>query len=186
MRANPDQIGLFEDFMPDAARTPKLALPFQRSNEIDIKRACRILGVTEKTLGRMLVKQLIRGYRHPGAPWHIEYDSVVEYCDQLRVLHCISDDRVGIAAGRRRRDHDLLPFPLAETISMSDAQERLDISHNAIVHLIEMGSLTGYQVLFETKGCPWRIHAPSLERYIESLHIMAGKRPSSRPALPSR
>ena len=37
-------------------------------------------------------------------------------------------------------------------------------------------------ILFRLQtGCPWRIYAPSLEQYIESLHVMAGKRPSARP-----
>jgi hypothetical protein len=185
----PTQFELFEGFEPQAAKAPGLALPFQKSSEIDVDRACKILGVTEKTLRRMLERQLIRGYRHTGvrAPWHIEYESVVEYCDQLRVLHCISDQRGGLSGNRKRyRDHELLPFPLAETISIADVRKRLDCSQDSVLHLIQSGSLVGYQVLFEQTGCPWRIWAPSLERYIESLHVMAGKRTTSRPSAPSR
>ena len=177
------QIELFEGFESTATQTPKLALPFQRSNEIDVRRAQRILGVAKNTLSKMLERHLIRGYRHPGAsaPWHIEYDSIVEYCDQLRVLHCISDQRAGLTGGRRRyRDHELLPFPLAQTIPISEVRSRLDCSRDSALHLIEMGAIVGYQILFEQFGCPWRIYGPSLDRYIESLHVMAGKRPSGR------
>jgi hypothetical protein len=183
------QIELFEGFEPTAARAPKLELPFQRSNEIDVQRARAILGVTERTLYGMLERHLIRGYRHPGerSPWHIEYDSIVEYCDRLRVLHCISDQRAGLTPGRRRyRDHELLPFPLSETIYMADVRARLDCSKDSVLHLIQSGALVAYQVIFEQIGSAWRIQASSLDRYVESLHVMAGKRQSARPSASSR
>jgi excisionase family DNA binding protein len=187
------QFELFEAFDPMVQRAPKLELPFQRTQEIDTERAASILGVSKKTLRRILEKQLIRAYRTGDhkAPWRIEYSAVVEYCDKLRVQYCISDKRVGLSASRRRyRDHELLPFPLDQTIYVAEVRERLKCSHEVVVHLIESGSLVGYQLLFEQQGSPWRIHEPSLDRYIASLHAMSGKMSgkgtSSRPAAPSR
>jgi hypothetical protein len=79
-----------------------------------------------------------------------------------------------------------LPFPLSETISVTEVERRLDCCHTTVIHLIETGRIIGYQVLFETPGCPWRIFGPSLESYIASLHTMADKRPSSQPESPMR
>lgn len=184
MNPTNSQFELFEGFEPMAARAPKLALPFQRSSEIDVERTRRILGVSNRTVHRMLENGLIRAYRAPdtkNAAWRIEYSSVVEYCDKLRVRYCISDQRAGLNGSRKRyRDHELLPFPLSETIYLADVQERLECSDQAVVHLIQTGSLVGYQVLFEQRGSPWRIYAPSLDRYIASLHAMTTRVPSSR------
>lgn len=182
-----EQLDLFEGLRLDASRAPKLELPIQRSKQIDIPRVRQILGVNIKTAIKMLEKGMIRGFRHAGkrSPWHVEYDSVVEYCDRLRVSHAISNARVGIK-GQRRRDRDLLPFPLDETISLSEVCRRLDLAPNSVVHLIETGAIVGYQLIFEQKGCPWRIHAPSVEQYLASLHAMAARRPSIQASPSSR
>jgi hypothetical protein len=189
MNPTPIQFELFEGFEPEGTPLPKLELPFQRSQEIDVARARAILGVNDKTMRKLLEKGLIRGYRHPGsrASWHVEYESVVEYCDQLRVLHCISDTRAGISKGsRRRRDRDLLPFPLDETVTIRDVCERLDIAYNSAIHLMQEGAIVGYQVIFEQLGCPWRIHADSLDRYIANLGTMAHRKRSSQVSPSSR
>jgi excisionase family DNA binding protein len=181
------QLALFEAFDPQTERAPKLGLPFQKTQEIDVERARKILGISKQTMRRMLENHLIRAYRAKDkrGTWRIEYSSVVEYCDKLRVQHCISANRVSLAGTRRRhRDRELLPFPLDETVYVTEVQERLECGATAVTHLIESGSLVGYQVLFETTGCPWRIHAPSVEQYLRSLHAMAGKGPSSRAASP--
>jgi len=172
------QLALFEAFDPKVERAPKLGLPFQKTQEIDVERARKILGVSKWTMRRMLENHLIRAYRarDKRGSWRIEYSSVVEYCDKLRVQHCISSSRINLEGTRRRnRDRELLPFPLDETIYVAKVQERLECGATAVVHLIETGDLVGYQVLFETTGCPWRIHAPSVDRYLASLHAMAGK-----------
>jgi hypothetical protein len=182
------QFELFESFNPEASRAPKLELPFQKSSEIDVKRAQRILGITKRSIHRMLQDKRLSGYRavdKNSSPWRIEYSSVVAYCDKLRMIYAISDRRVGRKPGARCRDHELLPFPLSETIGAAEVRKRLDCSHAAVLHLIDTGSLVGYQVV-ETTGSPWRIHAPSLEAYIRSLHVMAGKGPSSRPSAPAK
>lgn len=184
----PDQFELFEGIAVTANRAPKLELPIQRSKEIDMKRACQILGANPKTVTKMLENQMIRGYRHiaSNAPWHIDYDSVVEYCDNLRILYCIRDARPRLAGRARHRDREILPFPLDETIYMDEARKRLDLTTVAVIHLIQAGALVGYQIIFEQMGCPWRIHAPSLERYLASLHAMATKRPSVHRSPASR
>jgi excisionase family DNA binding protein len=178
MPTSTTQIELFESFDPQVSRAPKLGLPFQKTQEIDVERVRKILGVSKQTIRRMLDNKLIRAYRAEDkwGSWRIEYSSVVEYCNKLRVLHAISDKRVGLGGSRRRyRDHELLPFPLDQTVYVAEVQERLECSATAITHLIDSGKLVGYQVLFETPGCPWRIHAPSVDKYLASLHAMAGK-----------
>lgn len=181
------QLALFEAFDPQTERAPKLGLPFQKTQEIDVERASSILGVTKSTMRRMLDNHLVRAYRAKDkrGTWRIEYSSIVEYCDKLRVQHCISANRVSLAGTRRRhRDRELLPFPLDETVYVAEVAERLECCAMTVAHLIETGSIVGYQVLFETPGCPWRIHGPSVDRYLASLHAMVSKAPSSHPGSP--
>lgn len=178
------QFDLFGGEKPVALTSPKLALPFQRTEEVDTVRVSRIFGVAKSTVRRMCERKLLRAYTMSGARghWRIEYASVVEYCDELRVRHHISERRALLSGARRRyRDSDLLPFPLAETIYVPDICTRVGLATTAAIHLIEEGALVGYQLLIDTPGCPWRIHAPSLDRYLASCHAMAAIDPSKRP-----
>lgn len=168
----PSQFELFEGFEPEGARTPKLTLPVQTVGEIDMRRLCRILGITIRTAQRMMEKGILRGYRvpHVGNAWRIDYGSVVEFCDRLRVRYCISDSRARLEGIRRRyRDSELLPFPIAETIGAHEVKEALDCAIHTIAHLVESGYIIGYQLFPEKRGSLWRIHKPSLERYLASL-----------------
>jgi hypothetical protein len=173
MTSTSSQFELFEGFEPQAAHAPKLALPVQSAMEIDVQRLRRILGVSDKTVHRMLESGSIRGYRVPhtqNASWRIEYTSVVEFCDQLRIRFCIADRRAGLGGIRKRyRDSELLPFPLDETIYSPQVEDQLGCSSQAVVHLIETGKLVGYQLVPDKRGSRWRIHALSLDRYIASL-----------------
>jgi excisionase family DNA binding protein len=178
----PPQLDLFPDGRPEATQAPKLALPFQRTSEIDVDRAARILNVSTMTMRRMLEQKLIRAYRIDKglSPWRIEYESVVDYCDQLILHYGISDTRRKPPASGRRRDDELLPFSKEETIGIADVQKQLDCTGDTVLNLIQSGSLVAYQILTDAKGSPWRIHAPSLERYLGSLHQMATLATSSR------
>lgn len=182
--------GQFELFSLDeqpraaAPHSPRYELPFQRSEEVDIARIARILGVNRCTVFRLLDADLIRSYKLPAGKRRIEYNSVVEYCDRLRVEYRISARAVRPLRGRRHRDEDLLPFPLVDTIGIAEVREALDCTHTSALYMLEEGKLVGYQVFIRRRGCPWRISRTSLERYIESLRQrVASSRQESRPSL---
>ena len=169
-----EQFELFESPAPKAEHAPKLALPFQRSAEVDKARVAKIFGVSQPTVFRMIEAKLFRTYPHPsGKGRRIEYDSVVAYCNRLRLEYRISEQMVRPPRGRRLRDEDLLPFPLKDTVDLKYVCRVLDCDGSAAQHLIEEGALTGYQVQIGRAGCPWRIYLPSLERYVASLHAEA-------------
>ena len=166
------QFELFEGFTAQAERAPRLSLPVQRSEAIDAPRLRRILGVSKATAHRMITQKCFNAERVPGgARWLIEYNSVVTYCDSLRLKYNISDRVLGPAPkGRRHRDADVLPFPLTETIGVPDVTRVLDCTDAVVMCLLDEGALIGYQLLAGRRSCPWRIYEPSLARYIASLH----------------
>lgn len=165
------QFELFEEIAAgDAAAAPKIALPFQRSAEVDMRRARKILGISGQTVQRMIRAGLLRGYPGIGGT-RIEYQSIVAHCNDLRLQYHISAASSPRAAVGRQRDRDILPFPLDETIYTADAMVRLDCSKQAVLHLIEEGALVAYRVGASLgAGAPWRIHEKSLDRYLASLH----------------
>jgi len=168
-----DQIELFADFIPEVCPAPKLGLPIQKSNTIDSRRAAAILHVSLRTVLRMCERALLRSYCYNRGKkiWQIEYTSIVEYCDSLRVRYGISDSRAQLPPGhKRRRDEDLLPFPFLQTIFVADAMKRLECSGTVVLQLIESGDLVAYKFLTDNVLGHWRIHEPSLDRYIARLH----------------
>jgi hypothetical protein len=164
------QFELFAEFHP-AECAPKLELPFQGSAQIDLKRLQRILGIDPRTMRRMIHEKAFRSFCGPSGR-RIEYDSVVDFCNKLRVEFgisaCSAKPRLG-----RMRDRDLLPFPLDETIGVPETCAILDCSVGACIGLIDEGKLVAYKIRNGHIKCPWRIHRPSLERYIASLHAQA-------------
>jgi excisionase family DNA binding protein len=166
------QFELFEEIHA-AERAPKLALPFQRSQEIDVPRFCGILGVSKQTAVRLFKSGLVRAYKV--GTWRIEYDSVVTYCNRLRIEYRISERTAPRPTNGRLRDRDLLPFRLTDTVYMQEIAERLGCSISNVVHLIEEGALVAYKVTLEGAGCRWRIYRPSLDRYLASLHAAVVK-----------
>jgi hypothetical protein len=166
------QFELFETLSPAAtAAAPKLALPFQSSEEIDLQRFRKILGISGSTARRMLHARTVRSYPGPSG-LRLEYDSVIAYCSRLRLHYRIPERRLPRAGGRLG-DRDLLPFPLDETIYVSEITEILRCSTGSIISLIDEGKLTAYQIAIDTPGCPWRVWRTSLQRYVESLHAAA-------------
>ena len=175
------QLDLFNQAPPAAEQAPKLALPFQPAATIDIARVSSILNLDKRRVTLMVEAGLFRCFPKGSKTreyWQIEYDSVVAYCDRLRVHYAISHKRAPIGEGRRRRrDDELLPFPKEMTVSTREVMGVLDYSRSQVCDLIESGDLVAYQILIDTPGCPWRIYKPSLERYVASLHDIAdGKR----------
>ena len=136
------QFELFAEFHP-AECAPKLELPFQGSAQIDLKRLQRILGIDPRTMRRMIHEKAFRSFCGPSGR-RIEYDSVVDFCNKLRV-------EFGISA----------------------CSAILDCSVGACIGLIDEGKLVAYKIRNGHIKCPWRIHRPSLERYIASLHAQA-------------
>ena len=178
------QLDLFNLPVPSAEPVRKLELPFQMSQTIDAVRTRSILDVSHRTMTLLLDTGEIRGYHAPGKPkhWRIEYDSVVEYCDKLRVHYHISDTRAPRKTGRhnRRRDSELLPFPKDETTSVSEVAKVLSVCSTSVVSLIQDGTLTAYQIVIDQRGCPWRIWEPSFERYLITLHEVANRTATSK------
>ena len=169
------QFELFDTPAPLAELAPKLVLPFQRSEEVDINRVARILGVNRTTVCRMLEAGVIHNFRIGRGRPRIEYNSVVEYCDRLRVEYRISSRAVLPLKGRRHRDRDLLPFPLDETIGVSDVRAMLDCPRETVQFLIEEGTLIGYKL--SDSGSPWRIWKRSVERSIARGDLIVRKFP---------
>jgi hypothetical protein len=177
------QFEIFPDLCPvDTEATPKLALPIQRSAEIDIARVANIFGITVASARNMAEDHLFPGSYKVSSltPWRINYDAVVAYCNNLRLQYRISSRLPPLGKGRRHRDEDLLPFPLAETISGREVSEALECSRDTVSHLLDSGGLIGYRVRAQdVRGNPWRIWRLSLERYIASLHASAAANSAS-------
>lgn len=179
--ARDSQFELFET-TATAEPGPRLDLPFQQAEAVDARRVAKILAVSHHTVVRMMNRKLLRNYR-VGLNWRIEYESVVEYCNELRVAYRVSEHQLLRKPARGRlRDEDLLPFPIAQTIYAKEVERRLDIGRRPVIYLIEQGDLVGYQILIDAAASPYRIYRPSFERYLASLHAQA--RPRGRVLTP--
>jgi hypothetical protein len=174
--ASPPQFELYPGWLSTTERAPKLGLPFQESERVDVRRVGEILGVSKGTVIRMVHAGLFRHYRiGSGAGWNlrIEYQSILDYCNMLRIHYLISERNLlrKPAKGRLLNQH-ILPFALADTIGIEEVTRRLSIARVTAIHLIESGDLVGYQIQI-APASPWRIYAPSLERYLATLHAQA-------------
>lgn len=160
MTPNPDQI----------------LLPFAEREYVDVKRAARILGVSETTVFRLAATLDGEGrplitlieYRR-GARKRILYSSLVRFCDGLRVKYGIPDRKPPLANPIfRHKDSDLLPFSLSDTIGMKVALEALGfVNTRPVVHLIEEGAFEAYQIFSETH---WRISRTSFADFLTKAH----------------
>jgi excisionase family DNA binding protein len=185
MLAPPLQLELFPDFVPAATRAPKLALPWTEREEIDVQRAARILGISKATVLRIAHSGQLRYYTLTGddSSSRILYESVVDYCDRLR-LHYLIPARHKRIPGRRLRDDQVLPFPLAETVGIDYVKQALHCQDKTVCALIDSGDLVAYKINQDSSRGHWRIHLPSVERYIARLHRMA--RPGNQAGPASR
>lgn len=148
---------------------PQLLLPFVERDYIDMRHACRILGAPWTMVYRLHQKGEIHviDYRHRA--WkRVHYRSIVDYCDRLRKAFCIPDRKPALSAEfLRYRDEDILPFPIADTISMMDALTALGLTrHSSVEALIDEGQIEGYTLM---EGAKWRISRKSLLFYLERI-----------------
>jgi hypothetical protein len=172
------QFELFDSAPAHAEPTPRLALPFQRSATIDKTRLGSILKISDNTARRMILRGEFRAYEGPKG-WCVEYDSVIAYCNRLRVHYRISDTMIERPKHGRLRDRDILPFPWDETVDMAYTIGVLDCSAMHVLRLIDEGKLIAYQIQIDRNGCPWRIHRPSLEKYLATLSAQADAKAQS-------
>lgn len=147
----------------------QIPLPFAAKEYIDRPRACRILGVSVRTLERLGVSGYI-GYVTLGKQTRkrVHYQSLVDFCNRLREHHRIPDRRPDLSAPYlRHRDEDLLPFPLTDTICAEDACELLGFRRlDPVVRLIEEGKFEAYQL---TEQGRWRISRNSLYAFMRDV-----------------
>jgi hypothetical protein len=115
----------------------------------------------------------------------VTYDSIVHLCDKLRVQYHIRDRRPKLAAGRRWRDVDLLPFPISDTVTVKDVATGLDVPISLAYKLTEEGTFESYKLFGSST---WRISKTSLYRYRDHLRAklqtpaaFAGRPPSRKP-----
>jgi hypothetical protein len=148
------------------AARPEQQLPaFAEKEYIDSGRACKILGVSPSTLTRLAQMGFIQWMSYSSSWKRVNYHSIVAYCDHLRRLHHIPDRRPPLGRGMRYRDADLLPFPLADTVSMQKTIRALGCeSTKFVVARIEEGRFEAYQVV--PMGS-WRISYTSLQHFIQ-------------------
>ena len=160
--------------------TPGCLLPATDNKFVDVNRVCAILGVTAPTVVRLLENDHLRGYRlRDSAPWLIEYESVVELCDHLRVEYHIADRRATRSRkpDGRWRDADLLPFPIADTVYTQDVMTGLNLPRIGAIRLCEEGRFECYR-LMPVAGVPWRISKTSLFEYCDQLKAqLKGRKP---------
>jgi hypothetical protein len=114
-------------------------------------------------------------------PWRISYNSIVEFCDSLRVHYAIRDRRHKLTPGRRWPDAELLPFPISDTVTVKEVMTGLHLSKRSALHLLEEGAFEAYRL---TPDAVWRVSKISLYAYrdrikteIEARRSLAASRP---------
>lgn len=146
----------------------QLLLPFAEKEYIDVPRAARILGVSDTTVVTEIYRRgLIAMIDYaPRKRKRVLYQSVVEFCDSLRVLYAIKDRRPPLDNPvLRYRDEDLLPFPLRDTIGVVQLPRYLGYGSVSPVRLLlEEGRFEAYQLY---RGSPWRISRKSVLEYVQ-------------------
>jgi hypothetical protein len=154
--------------------TPGCLLPVQQPQLVNVPRVAKILSVTTQTVRVLIDRKLLPAFRvEEKQNWSVPYDSVVDFCNQLRMDYMIRDRRPKLAPGMRRwRDEDLLPFPWSDTITVSEAATGFNTRPETILHLIndrakgEVGVFDAYHFM---EVSPWRISRSSLLKYAQKL-----------------
>lgn len=154
---------------PESPRLDQLLLPFAEREYIDMARAARILGVTDSTVAVLFSKRLIEMIDYaPHKRKRLRYQSIVDFCDELRRQYAIKDRRPPLDDPMfRHLDADLLPFPVDDTIGIDEVAKILGYSSVTPVRLmIEEGRFEAYQFY---PSSPWRISKKSLAEYIQRV-----------------
>lgn len=153
--------------------------PFPEKEYVDMARAARILGVTDSTVSVLFKKGLIGIIDYaPHKRKRVRYQSIVEFCDQLRQRYAIADRRPPLGSSvSRHKDSNLLPFPIQDTIGIEQAAKILGYGSVTPVRLmIEEGRFEAYQFY---PSSPWRISKLSLATYIAATKSSVSPRISS-------
>lgn len=161
----------------DRPSLDQLLLPFAEREYIDMARAARILGVTWSTVALLFRKRLIEIIDYaPHKRKRVRYQSIVDFCDELRRLHAIKDRRPPLDDPMfRHLDSDLLPFPIEDTIEIDEVANILGYSSVTPVRLmIEEGRFEAYQFY---PSSPWRISKRSLAEYLQRVREKASCSP---------
>lgn len=161
----------------------QLLLPFAEREYIDVKRAARILGVSEWSVRDLYSSGHIQMIDYAKRKRkRVNYQSIVDLCDRLRKKYCIEDRRPQLAASFfRHRDADLLPFPLEDTINLEHVAMILGYASTTPVYLmIEEGRFDAYQL---SSRSPWRISRSSLAHYLQSVRSRATTPEFSRSSI---
>lgn len=143
---------------------PQLLLPFAEREYIDVKRAARILGVSERAVLKMCAEgRIVAIDWAPATRKRVNYAGIVALCDELRRRYGIPDRRPPLDNPMlRHRDEDLLPFPLTDTIYLKEACEILGYaSARPVMNMIEEGRFEAYFFAYS-----WRISRSSLAAYV--------------------
>ena len=142
--------------------------PFAEKEYIDMPRCCKILGVNETVTRRLAESGLIELIDHlPRTRKKIRYHSVVEFCDRLRKLYGIPDNRPSLSSSYlRHRDADLLPFPLSDTIYSNEAMDVIGCGFYTLTRLIDEGRILAYR-LAPGARTPWRISRSSVTEHMQ-------------------
>jgi len=133
---------------------------------VNMQRAGRIFGVSWTVIDRLVKCGFLRliDYRPHG--WkRVCYQSIVDHCDRLRLEYVIADRRSPLSSPMlRHKDEDLLPFPLRDTVSVSEIMPALALStREAAIAIVREGKFEAYRL---HPFAPWRISAPSFVAYL--------------------
>ena len=155
--------------MAAAESIEQFLLPFALKEYIDVPRARSILGVSTVTVLNLFSAGQIEMIDYAKHKWKkVRYQSIVDFCDRLRERYAIADRRPPIPPMLRHRDADILPFPLAETITVEHAAEILGYATaTPVLNMITEGRFDSYHFL---PNSPWRISRSSLAHYLEGVY----------------
>lgn len=148
----------------------QILLPFAEKEYIDVPRARRILGVSTVTVlnlyqaGKIEIIDYAKCKRK-----RVRYQSIVDFCDELRERYGIKDRRPPLSHPMfRHADTDLLPFPLADTINVERAAQILGYETAApVISLVLDYRFDAYHFL---PNSPWRISLSSLAAYLKVVY----------------
>lgn len=143
---------------------------FPDKEYVDVARACSILGVKWLTVVRLAQSGFLEMIDYRYHSWKkIRYQSIVDFCDELRRVYRIPDRRPKLSAPYLRyRDEDLLPFPMSITMFADEALAALGVANRRVLPLlVEEGRFEAYRLVV---GSPWRISRPSFAEYLKEAH----------------
>lgn len=161
----------------------QLLLPFAHKEYISVKRAAHILGIGYVSVldlyaaGKIEMIEYVKRRRK-----RVKYSSIVGLCDRLRNQYNIKDRRPPLDNPIfRHKDEDLLPFPIADTISTREASDILGYdSLLPVQQMIREGHFDAYQI---SSGYPYRVSRKSLAEFIARAYSNNERRSKLRTAI---